>query len=730
MAAESKKNHVKNSILSRIGLLYVFFAAICIAILIMIVWIQLGSDSQQHKVQSVQYSYRSEIIPAQRGNILSSDGRILSTTIPTYELRMDMQANGLKDSIFRDNVDRLSAQLSSFFKDKSQAQYAKELRDAHKQKKRYHLVTRKRINYLELQRVKKFPLFCLGPNKGGFMAIEQGKRMLPHGELASRVIGFTNSTGTKVGLEGGFDNRLRGIDGNTIKQKISGNFWIPISSPLNIEAQAGLDIVTTIDIELQDIAQTALRERLSEVNGQWGTVIVMEVETGYIRAMANATRNASTGKITEDYNYALGMSMEPGSTFKIAGLLALIDEGGMSLNEMVDTEGGSVYIGKAKVVDTRSGGYGRIPMVEAFEFSSNIGMAKAVNKYFGSNPNKFIDYLCKLQLNKPLGFQIAGEAKPIVRRPKDKGWDGTTLTMMSYGYAVRVTPMQTLTFCNAIANNGRMVKPQLVKELLQYGEVVEEFKPITMVDAIASPHSIREVQRAMTGVVERGTGKALRNPNYKVAAKTGTAQVAMGRSGYRANGGRTYLGSIVGYFPADNPKYTIMIAMQKFHRDGSNEVYYGGALTSPLFRTIADLIYTTKYDFLKPLPTTERTIDPELRIKKGNSSVAHQSLSNMGFRSSVQYIENYSPNYWKDSKKKSQPKDSLINPQSQPSTKHLEQELNTKLQGYALSDAVKYLEAEGLRVAASGRGAVKVLSIDSSSMQKYGVATAKLTLEP
>lgn len=709
-----QNSKIKSSILGRVSFLYLAFFVVCVAIFIKIIWIQLGTESKQLKTRSIQYSYRSEVISAPRGNILSSDGRILSTTIPLYELRMDMAARGLIDSIFENSVEGLALELSKFFADKTPAQYTAELRKARKEEKGYYRVTKRKVNYLELQRVKQFPLFRLGPNKGGFLPVEIGMRMRPHGELASRVIGFTNSTGIKVGLEGGFDNRLRGIDGNTIKQKISGSFWIPISSPLNIEAQPGLDVVTTLDIELQDIAQSCLRERIAEVNAQWGTVIVMEVETGHIKAMANATRNPSTGLITEDYNYALGMSMEPGSTFKIAGLLALLDDAGMKLTDMVNTEGGTVFIGSAKVVDTRRGGYGTISLQEVFEHSSNIGMAKSVNKYYAANPSRFVDYLAKLQFDKPIGLQLAGEARPVLRRPAERGWDGTTLTMMAYGYALRITPMHTITLCNAIANNGRMIKPLFVKELLRNGEVVQEFPTVELSPQIASPRAIADTRKAMEGVITAGTAKSLKNPNYSVAAKTGTAQVAMGRGGYYANGGRTYLGSVVGYFPADKPKYSIMIAIQTFHRDGSSDPYYGGALASPLFRTIADRIYTTKYDFLTPLKRSSKVLPEGMSIKKGDPEKARLTLSAMRIISTDGLLE------------RGMAKSAHIQADKGDSTATVS--INTQILGYDLSSAVRELEKQGYSVKAYGRGRVAQVSIDTTAT--HGQKAVMLTLRP
>lgn len=598
---QPKQPDIKTSILSRVSLLYLIFFCICVAIIVKIVWIQVGTDSSELKGQSIQYSYRSEVIPATRGNILSCDGRTLSTTIPLYEIRMDMNARGLVDSVFRRDVGPLAQRLAEFFGDATPDIYKAELNRARTERRGYYLVNKRKINYLELQQVRQFPLFCLGPNRGGFLAVEVPRRVQPHGELASRAIGFVNSNGVKVGIEGSFDNKLRGVDGITIKQKISGSFWVPISSPLNIDAEPGVDVRTTIDIEIQDIAQTALRERLREVNANWGTVVVMEVATGHVKALANATYDKKSDRVIEDYNYALGMSLEPGSTFKLMGLMAVLDKCNGSLNTMIDTEGGVVNIGKAKVVDTRSGGYGVISLREVFEHSSNIGMAKIINKYYASNPAKFIDYLHELQLDRPLGLQIAGEADPVIYHPGDKSWNGTTLTMMAYGYALRLTPMQIATIYNAVANGGRMVKPLFVTDLLRNGVIVEHYPTQVMDTMICSKRALDGVKQALRGVVIRGTARSLETPLYQISAKTGTAQIAVGNKGYYANGGRHYFGSIAGFFPSDKPRYTIFIGIKTFHSDGSGDIYYGGALTSPLFETISSRIYTSKYNFLKPI---------------------------------------------------------------------------------------------------------------------------------
>ncbi len=596
-AVPPKQSPIKEAILRRIKVLYLLFLIAGLAIVGKIIWLQVGSEGEKLRNRSEQYSYRTEILEAARGNIYSDDGRLLATTIPYYELRMDMAAGSLTDEVFRAGVDSLSIQLSGFFKDRSPAQYRAELTAAHAEGKRYYLVNPRRINYLDLCAVRRFPLFRLGANKGGFIPIEVGRRVYPYGNLGKRTIGMVNTSGVRVGIEGGFDDVLKGINGVTVKQKVSGDFWTPISSPLNIDPIDGVDVVTTLNIELQDIAQTSLREQVLSTQSDWGCVVVMETSTGHIKAIANLTRKAD-GSLVEDYNYAIGMNIEPGSTFKTAGLLALLDDAQMPLSKLIDVEGGEIYIGHAKVVDSHKG-YGVLTLQEIFEKSSNVGMAKAVNSAYAADPKRFVAALERMGIGRMLNLQIGGEVKPTLRHPGEKGWDGTTLTMMSYGYALRLAPIHTLTFYNAIANGGVMVKPLLVNELRQYGKTLSTIPADTLIPSICSPKALADIHTALEGVVIRGTGRSsLSNPKYRAAAKTGTAQIAIGRGGYMtAEGGRHYLGSLVGYFPADQPRYTVMVAMKTYYYPGSGKPYYGAELSGKLFRTIADRICTLSYNF-------------------------------------------------------------------------------------------------------------------------------------
>ena len=482
------RTDIKKGIFRRVRVLYALFFFVGMLIAGKILYLQYGPKGPALRNKGTTITYERVKLEADRGDVLACDGRILATSVPMYEVRMDFAANGLIDSIFLRDVDSLAASLSSFFGDKSKGAYKLMLVNAfrNRKKNRYTLISPRRVNHLEIKQIAKFPLFRLGQNSSGFIARQINKRMLPHGRMAARTIGMVNEAGTRLGIEGAFDSVLRGIDGSVMMQRVSGSFRVPVPDEMNVDPVDGIDVVTTLDVDIQDVAEKALRDQLIAMQADWGTAILMEVATGEIRAMANLTRY-SDERVVEDFNYAIGMNLEPGSTEKLASLITLLDDAGASLDETYDTGDGRIVIGRAKVVDSHA--CGLLTLKGVFEKSSNVGFAMAVNKYYRDDPKRFVDHLCKMGLDQPLGLQIAGEQKPVIRKPGDKWWDGTTLTMMSYGYALRLTPLKTLTFYNAVANGGKMVSPLLVKELRQYGQTLRTFGARTMVSS--SPRARR-----------------------------------------------------------------------------------------------------------------------------------------------------------------------------------------------------------------------------------------------
>ncbi|MFI3298275.1 MAG: penicillin-binding protein 2 [Rikenellaceae bacterium] len=598
----SEEDRVQRSMLRGVKWLYGGFTVLSIAIIARIFIIQIGGSSEELITLGEKISYRPQPVMALRGNLLADDGRILATSIPTYELRIDLAMPGIVDSVFQADVAMMSRQLSEFFGDRSAAEYEQKFREERLKGSRYVRLAPRKVNFLELNEIKEFAFLNQGRRRSGLIINEEYQRKHPLGGVADRVLGFVNSVGRKVGLEGAFDDDLRGMDGLSIEQKISGDFWIPVESRLNLSPVDGLDVKTTINVSFQRMAQDALRQRLIEVDAKWGTVVVMEVETGHIKAMANLTQKTN-GEIVEDYNYAVGTAQEPGSTFKLPVLLALLDDTGAKLTDRYDTKGGEMYFGERRVRDSHRGGYGELSLQGVFDKSSNIGMAMAVNKAYEGRESHFVDRLLSYGVGDPLGIVIPGEAPPLVKHPKNRksGWDGTSMTMMSYGYALLMTPLQTLTFYNAVANGGKMVRPLFVSELQRNGQVVEEFPVEVLNEQIASPSAIKQVQLALESVVNNGTAKTLKSDYFSSAAKTGTAQIAQGSRGYGDDDSkRQYLGSVAGYFPADNPKYSMIIAFETHYQSGSGRTYYGAQLAAPIFKSISEFIYNSSYEFITP----------------------------------------------------------------------------------------------------------------------------------
>ncbi len=698
----------------RLRILYAIFIVLAIVILAKIAWIQFGPDSAHLKERAIAISYSRANIEANRGDILTHDGRVLATSLPTFELRMDFAAEGLKDKTFNANVDSLAYYLSTFFKDKSKASYKTMLQNAraNKAKNRYKLISPRRVNYLELEEIQKFPLFRLGANKGGFITNQVNVRHFPHGTLAARTIGRVNRGGAKWGIEGAFDEPLKGTDGNSLMQKVSGSFKVPVEDEANIEPVDGLDIVTTLDIDIQDVAETALKQQLEKGNAQWGSVVLMEVATGEIRAISNLTRTAP-GVYNEDLNYAIGTSLEPGSTFKLATLMALLDDGGMKLTDSIDTEGGRATIRRKLVIDDHKEDV--ITLKKVFEVSSNIGFAKSVDSLYHKNPSRFVDYISSIGLADRLGVQIAGEAKPQIKRPSDKGsWDGYTLTLMSYGYALRLTPLHTLSLYNAIANDGAMMKPLLVKELRSYGQTIETFDPEVLNKAVCSRSTLKKVRECLEGVVNQGTAAdAMKNPYYTVAAKTGTAQIAMDNQGYTDSwGGRNYLATLVGYFPADNPKYSCIVTIKTYYGRGSYKTFYGASLAGPVFRAIADQVYASNYQWQQPISRTDSLpyIYSAPKLKSGKIS----DITKVASKLDLEINKDKDIDQWAISKL-----DSL---QTTNEVEALTDDDNLVpyVIGMGLKDAIYLLESRGLRVNFSGSGRVVQQSLRHGSRFNAG----------
>ncbi len=576
----------RKQILIRVYILYVFLLMGGLAIIGKIAYLQMvkGEELEQ-KAREITMAYRS--VEAVRGSIHDENGRLLATSVPIFDIRMDVASEHITDELFHNKLDSLSHGLANIFKDRHYRTYRAELMSARNSGNRYLLIKRE-VTYNDLKKVRELPILRRGKYKGGLIVIEKNRRERPFRKLAARTIGYSRED-YQVGLEGAYNNVLEGDSGKQLMQRVARNFWMPVDQGNLVEPKNGHDIVTTIDVNIQDVAENALEEHLSFHRAHHGCAILMEVATGEIKAVANLKRDTATGEYREAYNYAIGESTEPGSTFKIASLMVGLEQGKFDIDDSVDTEGGITEFFGQKMEDSHEGGYGVITVGRSFEVSSNVAISKLIYKAYGSNPDEFVEGLKEMGLGKPLGIEIKGEGAPLIKTPKNSTWSKVTLPWMSIGYEVELTPIHVLTLYNAIANNGKMMKPMFVKEIRNAGTTLEKIKPEVLNPSIASQKTIDIARRMLEGVVEDGTAKNLFNTVYKIAGKTGTAQIASGSAGYEFTGHKA---SFVGYFPADNPRYSCIVVVNK----PAKGFYYGSSVAAPVFKEIADKVYATQLD--------------------------------------------------------------------------------------------------------------------------------------
>ncbi|WP_443938148.1 penicillin-binding protein [Pedobacter sp. MW01-1-1] len=571
-------------------LLRVYLAFGLIVLFALAVFVRLGQvqfvQGKRWKSMADSLSTRYVNVEATRGNIYSNDGSLLATSVPEYELRMDMFAGGIQDdNLFNEKVDSLGMKLSQLFNDKSAKEYARYLRKGRQDSARYLLIHRK-VSYSDLKTIRSFPLYNVGKFSGGLIAVQQNKRILPFKALAARTIGYKNANVKNgVGLEGAYTEYINGETGKRLMQRIAGGVYIPVNEEAEVAPKDGADIISTIDINMQDLTQSALEKQLIASKADHGTAILMEVATGEVRAVANFSK-IEEGVYKEKFNYAIAGNQDPGSTFKLASYMALLEDGLIDTNTMIGT---GYYQIPGKLITDSHPVITTVTVKKAFEESSNAAIAKLINMHYGSDPMKFTDHLYEWELNKKMGLQIPGEAKPVVKNPEgNRSWNkNMTLPQMAYGYEMQLTPLKMLTFYNAVANNGKCVAPIFVKEIRRLGSPIEQFKARVINDQICSESTLRKVRAMLEGVVTEGSGKQIvYNPLYKIAGKTGTAQVADANRGYK--GKKQYQASFVGYFPADKPKYSLIVVI-----NDPKGAYYGAVVSGPVFREIADRIYAS-----------------------------------------------------------------------------------------------------------------------------------------
>jgi len=644
-------SNTNKNILYRLYVVVAFLLVLAIAIVLQLVNVQYV-DGDSYRALAKKRSIKRKVIKANRGSIYADDGSLLAASVPKYDIRWD--AVTVSDKNFKEHINALSDSLAVMLPENT-SYYKRMLKKARLHKSRYKLIT-KNLGYSDYVRIKNFPLFKLGANKGGIIVEQRTVREHPIAGIARRTVGFK---GSGAGVEGAYRSYLKGVDGERLVQKIAKGQYKPIKDENEIEPQNGMDIVTTLNVNIQDIAHHALLEQLEKFEADHGTVVVMETKTGEIKAISNLKRTVK-GTYYEQLNHAIGESCEPGSTFKLMVMVAALESKKIDSSTVVDTENGVLtFFNKYKVRDSHHGGYGKISAARAFELSSNTGFVKIVQKGFAANPEAFVNRLYNMGLNERLSLDFKGEGKPVIPHPNDASWSGISLPWMAYGYGVSLTPLQILTFYNAIANNGEMVKPRFIKSIRDFKNEapIKVFKKEIINPKICSDATIGKVKKMMKNVVKRGTARNIYTPNFSMAGKTGTCRTDYGDKTAKKN----YIASFAGYFPADNPKYSCIVVI---HKPNTSIGYYGNVVAAPVFKKIAKKIYTDT-----PL-VDEVDIDFEVdeHLKKAYASYNLKSEKNL--------------------------------------------KLIPNVKGMSAMDAIPFLENLGLKVIVNGNGKVKKQSLN------------------
>ncbi len=686
--------------LSRAYIAYFMMCAVGLAIVVKIFIIQVIEGSHwRERAENLTTVYQD--IDAVRGNIYADDGSMMATSVPIYEVRMDLNADGLTNETFSEGIDSLSIKLSELFQDRTPTEWKRRLVGARDNGARYHLIKRN-VKFHQMKALRTFPIFRKGKFRGGLIVLQQNRRERPFRMLAARTIGYEREDIAPVGLEGAYSKELSGVSGKRLMQKISGGIWMPLNDDNEIEPQDGFDVHTTINLNIQDVAENALLKQLRINDADHGCVILMEVATGEIKAIANLGKD-DEGDYWEYYNYAIGESAEPGSTFKLPALMVAMEDGYVKATDTVNTGNGVAEFQGETMRDSKEGGYGRVSVKDAFAVSSNIGVMRAIEKSYSEEPAKFIKGLRKMDLGKSIGIEIAGEGAPVIVDPSDPTWSGITYLWSSIGYEVKMTPLQVLSFYNAVANNGKMVKPKFVRRITDKSSVVKEYPTEVISESICSSSTIKQAHELLEEVVQTGTAKNLRNSNYRIAGKTGTARIAVSNKGYGKK--IRYLASFVGYFPADKPQYSCIVVVNAPNRNS----YYASHVAGPIFKEIADKVYSTSIDIHDDLKSIETDAFTKLPVAKNGYQ---KDLMKVYEELEIPAVSKNAENKW-------------VVVQTGPehvevSRRNIMENLVPNVLGMSAQDAVFLLENTGLVVELRGRGVIKKQSITPGAKIQNG----------
>ena len=696
----------------RIWVVFVGLTLVGLGVFARILMIQTV-EHEQWADRGEEFSASVRTIAPARGQILAEDGSLLATSVPVYDLRWDAKCEGMRWDMYDAYVDSLCLELGQALGKQPSALKSK-FDNAIERGHRGALIARN-IPFTAFQSLRNLPFVKLGRYKSGLVFERKENRRRPFGKLAARTVGIDREH-QRVGLERAWNDELAGVEGQQLSRKVAGNQWMPVTDEFLVDPVEGLDVVTSLDLHLQDVATNALEQQLRRHDAAWGTVIVSEVSTGFIQAIANLTRHEvgeNAIEYWEDFNHAIGTAVEPGSTFKLATLMACMEEG-MAPTDSVDTGDGQIYFHGKRMRDSnhKDGGHGSIPLTKVFEVSSNVGSALAVKETFGEQPQAFLDRLKTIGVTEKTGLRYVGEAEPKVKTSTEhRGWTGLSLTQMAIGYEVTQTPLQTLALYNAVANNGRMMRPQLVRGLKKGSDFVKTYEPFVLNPRVCNANTLTACKSMMEAVCDpEGEGTAQRlfdDKPYTVAGKTGTARIAT-RNGYEQ--GR-YRASFAGYFPADNPRYSCIVVIA----DTKSGSYYGSTIAAPVFREVADLIYATDPAF----HTLSRGPLAETQSLPASKDGDRKSLETLYAAMGMAHSEGLTTDWVKV---ETGDNEAQLNPLE------LQESEVPDVRGMGLRDALYLLENAGLKVDYQGMGTVKSQSIAPGTPLRNELTTIQLRL--
>jgi len=693
--------NIRKSIIFRVRIVFIIICLVATIVVVRIGELQyVEGEKWTEMADEIGLKYQN--VAATRGNIYSDNGSLLATSLPLYRLAFDPTV--ASDDLFNKSADSLALKLSRFFGDQSKNYYKRKMIDARLSNRRYLILNRNLIDYQDKKVISEWPLFREGRLKGGVIFEKMNRRIRPFSYLGYRTIGFINENNNGAGLEYSFNKQLAGTAGRSLYRKVAGGKWRPEYDGTEIRPKDGYDIVTTLDVNLQDVAESALLRALQKHRAEYGCVVVMEVQTGEIKAISNLKANTDYTKYREVYNYAVQGLHDPGSTFKLASMIALLEDTKLKLSDSIDTGDGVYKFYNNEMRDHKPGGYGKMSVRDAFELSSNIAISKMIYNHFGDNPERFIEYLKEMHLDQPLGFQMIGEGIPRIKETSDPSWSGISLPWMSIGYELELTPLQILAFYNAIANDGKLIQPVIVKEVRRADQEIQEFESEVLKRSICSDKTLEEVRSLLEGVVERGTASNIKDSPFKIAGKTGTAQVI--RNGRYT---RKYYTSFAGYFPADKPMYSCIVVIN----EPKGVFQYGASVAAPVFKEIADMIYAKNIDVHAPFEFAQVEEDVFPVIKAGNKEELELICEELNILNNSSTEEEWV---------RTQVKDNAV----LWTTNGIAPGVVPNVLGMTLRDAIFILENQGLSVEYQGSGRVQEQSQLPGRKVSHG---SKITLK-